>query len=353
MSQTDPNQVSSIFDRAWAHIGPHGTDSIPLTQTTDLIRLIEHELMGTDKSNGFLYKDELIQIDTNRIIRDLELELLHPKDKINVPKLYMFHIVSEVLSKLKIFDYDTMKWYGNIDSSDHHPLTKKESIDSFMVIDSTDDEFDFDETSSLMQTGTATFESPSSHITQSPVNDAHKKKSSRTQIFELKKSLQDLQTFHSTLDNKFQAFEMEIQQLQDQNNHDFENLQNLNKQQVQMSSRVGNIRSELMTCSIQLHDIAPGITPLSFVTSYIPTQPALTETQLLDLDLQIIDKLTLKPKTLDYNEQQEAPQIIEEVETLNITVNIPIVPDSTRETVNPFMFLILAIFIIFLAFLLH
>lgn len=330
----------SIFDRAWNQLDPQWANRIPLNKTPDLIQLIENELLGIKNGSGFLYKDELIQIDTDRIIKDLEIELHHPKDKIHVPKQYMYHIVSEVLSNLKIFDYDSIQWYGNKEF-DHmayqdnfnHLLTKKQSIDSFMVIDSSDDEFDFDETSSLMETGTASFESPSSHInfhypsgkpedTSDSMNKTNHK--DRIQIFQLKKSLEDLQNFHSTLDDKFQVCEMEIQQLQDQNNHDFKNLKNLNKQHSKMSSRIGTIRSQLMTCSIQLHEIDPNVTPVAFDHSYTTSHPPdLTETIFLDIDLQLINKIALK--TPQENGEYNEIASLDEIELKDPHFIIPII----------------------------
>ena len=340
MTESVPTRDLSIFERAWNQLDPQRANRIPLNMTPNLIQLIENELMGTENDSGFLYKDELIQIDTDRIIKDLEIELHHPKDKIHVPKQYMYHIVSEVLSNLKIFDYDSIQWYGNKEF-DHmayqdnfnHLLTKKQSIDSFMVIDSSDDEFDFDETSSLMETGAASFESPSSHInfhspsgktedtSDSMSKPIHKE---RVQIFQLKKSLEDLQKFHSTLDDKFQVCEMEIQQLQDQNNHDFKNLMNLNKQHSKMSSRIGTIRSQLMTCSIQLHEIDPNVTPSTFDHSYTTSHPPdLTETIFLDIDIQLINKLALK--TPQNKGQYDQIDSLDEIELKDPHFIIPII----------------------------
>lgn len=364
MTESVPTRDLSIFERAWNQLDPQRANRIPLNMTPNLIQLIENELMGTENDSGFLYKDELIQIDTDRIIKDLEIELHHPKDKIHVPKQHMYHIVSEVLSNLKIFDYDSIQWYGNKEF-DHmayqdnfnHLLTKKQSIDSFMVIDSSDDEFDFDETSSLMETGAASFESPSSHINfhspsshinfhspsshinlHSPsgktgdTSDSMSKAihKERVQIFQLKKSLEDLQKFHSTLDDKFQVCEMEIQQLQDQNNHDFKNLMNLNKQHSKMSSRIGTIRSQLMTCSIQLHEIDPNVTPSTFDHSYTTSHPPdLTETIFLDIDIQLINKLALK--TPQNNGRYDQIDTLDEIELKDPHFIIPIIDQEMIE----------------------
>ncbi|KAK6456439.1 uncharacterized protein RJT20DRAFT_135194 [Scheffersomyces xylosifermentans] len=75
----------------------------------------------------------------------------------------------------------------------------------------------------------------------------------KVQSFHIRKSLDDLQKFHNSLDSKFEYCASEIRQLKKQNSEDFENLVTLSASNERIIERIGSIKSDLKEIEVQLH----------------------------------------------------------------------------------------------------
>ncbi|ODV82038.1 uncharacterized protein CANTADRAFT_24723 [Suhomyces tanzawaensis NRRL Y-17324] len=328
----------SIFETAWSKLDPQQSGQLALHRLADLIRMIELELLGEDSPAPFFTHDPIISHHISLTVKNLENTFERCGNELLISKNDMFRLMENVLEDIKIFDYDNMKLYGDFDdyyqdqpvryyqdnfnnlivksgraSARYPDIEYDATIDALVTqVDDmlaenqmTDD--DYDDTASLMETAHSDGSPATLYDKDTELLDdvgISKKLSLDLNIkegsdkftgFELKKSLEDLQQFHTNLEGKFKNIEIELNQMSNQNNHDFKNLISLNSQNNRMIERVGSLRSELMNISYQLQEVKkPGSAPIIEDPQPIKESIDLTTTINTHKDDAIIQKIINK-----------------------------------------------------------
>lgn len=317
-----PEKHQSIFDRIWLEVDNETHGEVTVEDLNTLVSHLESVLdqqpsLNHTTSSGIFSNDALVKARINQYKNAMG-------SSSTISKSQALEYLSSVIDESEILGFQDFSGYkinnpsktslAFVDLPEHvdnfHNLLHKPSGNMRMLAGSPSirsqksedtDIDDYDETASLMGTSPHKqyhHRSPSLDEADPIGLESAPDNSPQTLI---RKSLEDMQKFHSTINGNFDLFSKQILDLEAENVHDLENLSTVKDTNHRVLEQLDSLKSELKEISNQIDthkqlQCTPPVTPKKLVIQSNSPSPKvnITLTVMNERDRAVFEKLTHK-----------------------------------------------------------